>query len=120
MKKWWIAAITALLVISMAIGVTMAIASSGSNGESQEAHEDEQEQAQDPSQAKITAEQAKETALAANPGATITEVELEKERGNLVWGVEFSSGVEVEIDAENGQIIGTEQPEPNEAQEEER
>ena len=140
MKKWWIAAFTAFLAITMAIGISVAIAGGGSNGDAvqnRETQEAAQEQdVQEPSYqasvkvaesepqdlsglAKITADQAKEAALAAEPGSTITDVELDNENGNLVWGVEFSSGVEVKVDAGNGQVLHTEQPDPNEPQEKE-
>ena len=113
MRKWWIAVILALLVAGSAIGVSVAIASAGSSQEPAE----EQESQSLSSQAKITAEQAKEAALAASPGATITQVELDNENGKLVWGVEFTNGAETKVDAENGQVVGTEQPEANEADE---
>jgi uncharacterized membrane protein YkoI len=109
MKKWWIAVILALLVAGSAIGITVAVASGGSSQEQAE----EQEAQSLSSQAKITAEQAKEAALAANPDATITQVELDNENGTLVWGVELADGTEVKVDAGSGQIRYTEQSEEN-------
>ena len=109
MKKWWIAVILALLVAGSAIGISVAIASDGSGREAAE----EQESEALSGQAKITAEQAKEAALAANPGAIITQVELDNENGTLVWGVELADGTEVKVDAGSGQILYTEQSEEN-------
>jgi uncharacterized membrane protein YkoI len=139
MKKWWIAALTAFLAITMAIiGISVAIAGGGSNGDAVQNRETQEaaqvQDVQEPSyQAsvkvaepepqdlsgleKITADQAKEAALAAEPGSTITKVELDNENGNLVWSVEFSSGVEVKVDAGNGQVLHTENPDPNEPRE---
>jgi uncharacterized membrane protein YkoI len=109
MKKWWIAVILALLVAGSAIGISVAIASDGSGREVAE----EQESEALSGQAKITAEQAKGAALAANPGATITQIELDNENGTLVWGVELADGTEVKVDAGSGQILYTEQSEEN-------
>ena len=137
MKKWWIAALTAFLAVCMAIGVSVALASGGSNtvaAQSQQTQEAEQD-VQGPSYqssitvpepepagldslAKITADQAKEAALAASPGATITQVELDNENGSLVWGVEFTNGEEIKVDAGNGEVLYTEQSDTEEAGEE--
>jgi uncharacterized membrane protein YkoI len=137
MKRWWIVALTAFLALSMVIGVSVALASGGSKtdaAQGQQTKEVEQEQdTQEPSYqssitvpepepanldslAKITADQAKEAALAASPGATITQVELDNENGNLVWGVEFTNGIEVKVDAGNGMVVHTEN-DANEASE---
>lgn len=56
----------------------------------------------------ITAEQAKAAALAANPGATATSVELDDENGCLVYGVQLNNGADVKVDAGNGQVVHTE------------
>jgi uncharacterized membrane protein YkoI len=53
----------------------------------------------------ITAGQAEDAALAAYPDATVLEVELENENGCLVYEVELSNGLEVVIDAGNGEIL---------------
>ena len=47
-------------------------------------------------------------AEAANPGTTALDVELENENGALVYEVELDNGLEVMIDAANGNILGTE------------
>jgi len=58
---------------------------------------------------KITADQAKAAAEAANPGTTAVKVELDNENGVLVYSVELSNGLDVKVDAGNGQILHTEQ-----------
>jgi len=137
MKKWWIAALAGFLAVCMAIGMSVALASRGSKtvaAQSQQTQEERQND-QEPSyqssitvpepepagldsMAKITADQAKEAALAANTGATATQVELDNENGNLVWGVELNTGADVKVDAGNGKVLHTDQPDANEAGEE--
>lgn len=58
-------------------------------------------------QAKITIEQAKAAALAANPGATVIKTELDNENGALVYGVELSNGADVKVDTGAGAILHT-------------
>ncbi len=58
-------------------------------------------------QAKISIEQAKSAALAANPGATVVKAELDNENGALVYSVELSNGADVKVDAGNGAILHT-------------
>lgn len=58
--------------------------------------------------AKITTEEANTAALAANAGATVVKTTLQSENGTLVYGVELSTGVEVQVDAGNGAILATE------------
>jgi uncharacterized membrane protein YkoI len=58
-------------------------------------------------QARITIEQAKAAALAANPGATVVKAELDNENGALVYSVELSTGADVKVDAGNGAILHT-------------
>ncbi len=56
--------------------------------------------------AKISAEDAKTKALTGKPdGTTVVEIELENEDGCLVYGVELSNGLEVTIDAGNGEAL---------------
>lgn len=57
--------------------------------------------------AKITPEQAQQTAEAAQ-GGTATEVELDVEDGSLVYEVAFADETEVYVDAGTGQILKTE------------
>jgi hypothetical protein len=66
-------------------------------------------------EATITPEEAKAAALAANPGATVVKVGLERENGTLVYEVELDNGLEVEVDASDGTIVGTDQEDAGEA-----
>lgn len=59
--------------------------------------------------ATVTVDQAKATALAANPGATVVKAELGDENGVIVYSVELSTGVDVKIDAQKGNILNTDQ-----------
>ncbi len=69
------------------------------------------EPALNPAQVKTTADQARATALAQFPGATVKQIELQDENGALVWGVELTdaSGAvqEIKIDGNSGQILST-------------
>lgn len=60
------------------------------------------------SQAKISSDEAKAAALAANPGTTVVKAELDNENGALVYSVELSNGSDVKVDAGNGAILHTE------------
>lgn len=60
-------------------------------------------------QAKITADQAKAAAEAANTGAKAIKVELDNENGVLVYSVELDNGLDVKVDAGNGSVVHTEQ-----------
>ncbi len=77
-----------------------------------------QEQAELQSQAKITKEQAQQTALTKAPGGTIKEGELEKEKGKLIWSFDIATPgspniTEVGVDAITGDVVSvdTETPE---------
>ena len=61
------------------------------------------------SKATITGAQAETAALAAYPGTTVVETELDNENGVLVYSVELSNGLDVKVDAGNGKILHTEQ-----------
>jgi uncharacterized membrane protein YkoI len=72
---------------------------------------EQQEQAELQSQAKISKEQAQQTALAKAPGGTVKEGELEKEKGKLIWSFDItgSPGVtEVNVDAITGDLVSVE------------
>jgi uncharacterized membrane protein YkoI len=72
---------------------------------------EKQEQADMQAQAKISKEQAEQTALAKAPGGTVKEAELEKEKGKLIWSFDItgSPGVtEVNVDAITGDVVGVE------------
>ena len=68
-----------------------------------------------PPQDTITPEEAEAAALAANPGATAIEVELENENGAQVYEVELDNGLEVMVDANDGTVLGTEQEDADES-----
>jgi uncharacterized membrane protein YkoI len=57
--------------------------------------------------ATISATHAEAAALAANPGATVIQSELDNENGALVYSVELSNGADVKVDAGNGSILFT-------------
>jgi uncharacterized membrane protein YkoI len=65
-------------------------------------------------QAKISTDQAKAAALAANPGTTVVKVEIDNDNGVLVYSVELNNGSEVKVDAGNGTILHTETGADNE------
>jgi len=118
MKKWWIAAVIALSMMLMAVGVGPVVA----EGKDSQEEPSYQSSIKVPkpapkdlkSLAKITAVQAKKAALEANPGAKVVKTKLENENGNLVWSVKLSGGVEVQVDAGNGKVLNTEKPEKRE------
>jgi uncharacterized membrane protein YkoI len=58
-------------------------------------------------QATISASDAEAVALAANPGASIVENDLEKENGILVYSIELNNGIDVAVDASTGEILQT-------------
>jgi hypothetical protein len=66
------------------------------------------------SQARISSDEAKAAALAANPGTTVVKAELDNENGALVYSVELSNGSDVKVDAGNGDILHTENGGDNE------
>ena len=74
---------------------------------------EKQEQAERLAQAKISKEQALQTALAKVPGGTVKESELEKEKGKLVWSFDLTTPdskdvTEVNVDAITGDIVSIE------------
>lgn len=79
---------------------------------------EKQEQAGLQAQAKISKEQAQQTALARVPSGTIKEGELEKEKGKIIWSFDIaipdSKDIkEVNVDAITGDVVSvdTETPE---------
>ncbi|MGQ9921361.1 MAG: PepSY domain-containing protein [Desulfobacca sp.] len=55
--------------------------------------------------AKIPADKAMSAALVAYPGARVRALGLENENGCLVYSVLLSNGLEVKVDAGNGQVL---------------
>ncbi len=58
-------------------------------------------------QAKITQQQAEQTALAANAGTTVTHSSLGDENGTVAYDVELNNGSDVKVNAQTGTIIST-------------
>jgi len=55
--------------------------------------------------ARIPADKALGAALAAYPGSRVRALALENENGCLVYSVLLSNGLEVKVDAGNGQVV---------------
>jgi uncharacterized membrane protein YkoI len=79
---------------------------------------EQQKQAALQAEAKISKEQAQQTALARAPGGTIKDGELEKEKGKLIWSFDIAMPgskdiTEVGVDAITGGVVSvaTETPE---------
>ncbi len=74
--------------------------------------EDEEVSPEERKRVKITAEQARRTALGRVSG-TIVEEELEKENGRIVYSIEIRDKdkkiFDVEVDAETGEIVNVEE-----------
>lgn len=69
------------------------------------------------SEAKISKEQALQTALAKVPNGTVKDAELEKEKGKLIWSFDItipgSKDIkEVAVDAITGEVVGVETETP--------
>jgi uncharacterized membrane protein YkoI len=79
---------------------------------------EQREQAEMQSQAKISKEQAQQTALAKAPGGTIKEGELENENGKLIWSFDIATPdskntIEVNVDAITGSIVSVSSETPD-------
>jgi uncharacterized membrane protein YkoI len=78
---------------------------------------EQQEQAELQSQAKISREQAQQTALTKAPGGTVKEGELEREKGKLIWSFDIAtpgtpSITEVAVDALTGDVVSVDTETP--------
>src|SRR4051812_35275923 len=76
-------------------------------------------------QAKVSRSDAEKAALAKVPGGTIKEGELEKEKGKVIWSFDIATPgtkdiTEVHVDANTGQIVGTEIETPSDQEREKR
>jgi uncharacterized membrane protein YkoI len=74
---------------------------------------EKQEQVELQAEAKITKEQALATAQAKVPNGKITDAELEKEKGRLIWSFDMSTPdskdtTEVNVDAISGDVVNVE------------
>ena len=84
---------------------------------------EKQEQAELQAQAKISKEQAQQTALAKAPGGTVKEGELEKEKGKLIWSFDIATPgskdiTEVGVDAITGEVVSVEKETPEQQKKE--
>lgn len=68
----------------------------------------------------ITSDQAKQAALAANPGTSVTQASLNDENGTLIYNVELSNGSDVKVDASTGTILSTDAADSREADQTEK
>jgi hypothetical protein len=95
MRKWLIGGAlgTVVLVALLAFLTTGVFAQSGTP----------------PAQATPTADDARAAALAANPGATVVQVDQDNENGVPVFEVKLDNGLEVQVDANSGAILATDQ-----------
>jgi uncharacterized membrane protein YkoI len=78
---------------------------------------EKKEQAELQAQARISKEQAQQTALAKAPGGTVKEGELEKEKGRLIWSFDITTPAsrditEVGVDAITGDVVSVETETP--------
>jgi len=69
-------------------------------------------------EARITLNQAKETALAKVPNGNIQAAELEREHGRLIWSFDISRPsskniTEIQVDAKTGKIVSTQLESPS-------
>jgi uncharacterized membrane protein YkoI len=74
---------------------------------------EKQKQAELQAEAKISKEQALATAQAKVPNGKITDSELEKEKGRLIWSFDMSTPdskdtTEVNVDAISGDVVNVE------------
>lgn len=58
---------------------------------------------------KVSEDQARQTALAANPGATVSESDLEQHGTTVAYEISLSNGVELKIDAATGAVMSSNQ-----------
>jgi uncharacterized membrane protein YkoI len=56
----------------------------------------------------ISADQARQIAVGRYPNTQAFDIDLEHERGRLLWDVELTNGLAVYIDANNGNIVDIE------------
>src|SRR5690349_21219415 len=78
---------------------------------------DERKEAKLEAQAKVSRAEAEKIAVAKVPGGTIKEVEIEKEKGKVIWSFDIATPgtadiTEVQVDAANGTIVATEKESP--------
>ncbi|HDR14201.1 MAG TPA: hypothetical protein ENN79_01700 [Desulfobacteraceae bacterium] len=112
MKKKWIAIIgSGALVTGLAVAGASFAKSAGGEVRGGTIRIEKQSEAEFPSMAKISMEQAVQNALASVQGQVL-KTELEDENGFLVYGVEVVSSdksvVDVKVDAGTGKVLAME------------
>lgn len=80
----------------------------GDANEAQESNGQDQSDETAPSTTGITADEARAIAEAAYPGTSTLNVEFDREWGKEIWEVELDNGLDVQVDANTGEILGTE------------
>jgi uncharacterized membrane protein YkoI len=104
---------------SLALSFSLAVACGGSQTKAS----DPAASAKLEAEAKVSRPDAEKAALAAVPGGTIKEGELEREHGVLVWSFDIATAgsediTEVQIDAANGKVVSVEKETPKQQREE--
>ena len=79
----------------------------GDANEAQESGGQDQSDETAPSSTGISADEAQKIAEAANPGAAALFVEFDREGGKDIWEVELDNGLDVQVDANTGEILST-------------
>ena len=105
-----------IIIAGLLAAVIVAIGAAGCATE-------KQEQAELQAQAKISKEQAQQTALAKAPGGTVKDGELEKEKGKLIWSFDISTPgskdiTEVGVDAITGDVVSVDKETPEQQKKE--
>lgn len=105
---------TVVLCLALATGLFAGCASEKDDDESEDRSD---KQAQLTAEAKISKEQAEQTAMAQVPNGTIKECELEREKGKLIWSMGLSTPdtqntTEVNVNAIDGAIVNVETETP--------
>ncbi|GAB6906846.1 Peptidase propeptide and ypeb domain protein [Desulfosarcina cetonica] len=118
MKKKWIAVIgSGVLIVGIAVAGLSYADADNSEVRNGTIRVDKHAEADFPSMAKISMDQATQKALAAVNGQVL-KTELEDENGFLVYGVEVVSAdksiMEVKVDAGSGKVLATERDKKDE------
>jgi uncharacterized membrane protein YkoI len=104
------------ITTALCVGLTVAFIA-GCASDDDEKGEKSEHQAKLRAEAKVSQDDAQETAQAQVPNGTMKECELEKENGKLIWSFGFATAgtpntTEVNVDAINGSIVNIEHETP--------
>ena len=80
------------------------------NGDANEEQESGEQDLSDeiiPTTSGISSEEAQAIAESAYPGASTLNVEFDREWGREIWEVELDNGLDVQVDANTGEILST-------------